>query len=1249
MKKHLSRMASRARRPILGRRFARVEQLEERSLLAVVGGPGGDTGGGTGSGGPPPVFDSWRNPLNPLDVNGDTRVSALDALVVINALNDGGARQLPPTPGFGIPIGEAAGGEVPGVTQRPSYIDVNNDTRLTVLDALGVINKLNAQAGEQVRIRLVATDIAGNPITQADVGEDFQIRAFVTDIRESPEGVFAAYADIQYNSGVASVDGAIEYDPFYSNGKSGSTATAGLVDEAGSFTSSSTPPGPDEKLQLIIPFTATATGVATFTLDPADVLGNDTAVFGSDLPVPAAEILFVNTFVMVGEFPSVSIDDQSITEGDDGSQNMTFTVSLTSPAALPVTMNFATINGTATSGDDFTAAAGTLTFETGQSSKTITVPILGDLLQEGNETFTVELTSVANANVTKATGTGTIIDNEIPLVGASISDATVTEGNSGSVNAEFTVTLAEASEIEVTVDFTTEDGTALGAIDYASQNGSLVFAPGETSKTITVTVFGDTLFETNETFNVTISNGVGATIVDGEGVGTITNDDIAPSFSINDITASEGQSIPINSVFTVTLSAPAGVQMTVNYATEAQTATAGVDFTATSGTLTFLPGEVSKQILVPILSDTSVDAGETFAVNLTNPSAGTITKSAGIATILDPPNDVVRIRLEATDLSGAVVTNVLAGEEFFIQVYVQDRRDDAEGVFQAFLDILYPSETVQATTVFSEIQFGDDYANDRRAILTTPGIVDEAGAADGFTPLGPDEKLLFRVPFTALANGVARFAADPADDQVFNQVLVFGSDLPVDPSQVLYEGTVVQVGPPPTVSINDVTIVEGSEAVFTVTLSNTTLSDVTVTFTTENGTAIAPADYLALAGSVTFTAEGELTQEIRIPVVADGIDEDDETFSVRLTGSSGAPITDNEGVATILATPPSISISDVEVVEGNSGETEATFTVTLSKIPDLTVTVDYDTFGISATEGIDFQPASGTLIFAPGELTKTITVLVNGDLVDEDLEEFEVVLSNQTNALITKGTGVGVIFDDEISPGSISGYVYFDSNLNGVRDLGETGLSNVFVDLQGVAFGVPIFQSTITGADGSYSFPGLQPGRYIVTEIQPGFYTDGLDRIGTQGGDAFDDQFHIILGEAINGFENNFGEGGLRSQFLTKRLFMGSSPTDGALTGLSVAAGDMWFSFDRGFSLFNVQATSNTSRPVYMTLYDEQMRVIATTTPAGFAALSASGVLGNTYYLRVGGGSTDLSMSFDVVDASVFDAAIEDPFLLEVL
>src|SRR5262249_512272 len=146
----------------------------------------------------------------------------------------------------------------------------------------------------------------------------------------------------------------------------------------------------------------------------------------------------------------------------------------------------------------------------------------------------------------------------------------------------------------------TADGTAVAGSDYTAAGGTLTFAPGETTKTVTVAVRGDTSDEPNETFFVYLSNPSGAPIADGQGVGTITDDDPAPLVAINDVTRAESAG---PAVFTVTLSAASAFTVTVNYATQAFTATAGSDFTAVSGTLTFAPGETSKTVAVPVIDD----------------------------------------------------------------------------------------------------------------------------------------------------------------------------------------------------------------------------------------------------------------------------------------------------------------------------------------------------------------------------------------------------------------------------------------------------------------------------------------------------------------------------------------------------------------------------------------------------------------------------------------------------------------------
>jgi Calx-beta domain len=217
----------------------------------------------------------------------------------------------------------------------------------------------------------------------------------------------------------------------------------------------------------------------------------------------------------------------------------------------------------------------------------------------------------------------------------SINNITVTEGNTGTTPAVFTVTLSTASNQTVTVNYATADGTATAGSDYSATAGTLTFTPGTTSQTITVAVLGDTRTEANETFFVNLSTPSNATIADGRGQGTILNDDALPALSINNVTVTEGNTGTTPAVFTVTLSAASGQTVTVNYATADGKATAGSDYTATAGTLTFTPGATSQTITVAVLGDTVKEPTETFFVNLSNATNATIASGRGRGSILD--------------------------------------------------------------------------------------------------------------------------------------------------------------------------------------------------------------------------------------------------------------------------------------------------------------------------------------------------------------------------------------------------------------------------------------------------------------------------------------------------------------------------------------------------------------------------------------------------------------------------------------
>ena len=217
----------------------------------------------------------------------------------------------------------------------------------------------------------------------------------------------------------------------------------------------------------------------------------------------------------------------TVTEGDAGSTDATLTVSLSAASGKTVTVDYATLAGTATAGDDYTAGSGTLTFSPGDTSKTVTVPVLGDTTDEIDEALTVELSNAVNATIDDGSGEITIDDDDGPSL--SIDDVSATEGTGTGGTATFTVSLSAASPQTVSVAFTSADGTATAPADYTAVSGTLTFAPGDTSKTVSVALEGDSVDEPDETFTVVLSDAVDGSIGDGSGTGTIVDDDEPPA------------------------------------------------------------------------------------------------------------------------------------------------------------------------------------------------------------------------------------------------------------------------------------------------------------------------------------------------------------------------------------------------------------------------------------------------------------------------------------------------------------------------------------------------------------------------------------------------------------------------------------------------------------------------------------------------------------------------------------------------
>ena len=352
--------------------------------------------------------------------------------------------------------------------------------------------------------------------------------------------------------------------------------------------------------------------------------------------------------------PVLSIDSPRVDEGDSGSANLTFTVTLSPMSGNAVTVNYAdALTGTATSGTDYTAlTAGTLTFAAGTTSRTITVSVTGDTTSELDETVVVTLSNPSGATVSAASGTGTIRDDDTGTPTLRVNSPTVTEGDSGSTNMNFTVTMNPASNRNVAVIFGVTGGTATSGTDYTTslQNNRirLRFSPGQTTKTVTVAVQGDTLDEPDETVVVGLSGvGFGARIGTGTGTGTITDDDPMPALSVDSPSVTEGDSGSTDMTFTVSLSPASGREVRLGYAIYPGdgTATSGTDYTAIDGFrfLTFAPGETSKTFTVEVLGDTDPEADETVGVRLAaGPTNAIIGDGTGLGTITDDDPALLR-------------------------------------------------------------------------------------------------------------------------------------------------------------------------------------------------------------------------------------------------------------------------------------------------------------------------------------------------------------------------------------------------------------------------------------------------------------------------------------------------------------------------------------------------------------------------------------------------------------------------------
>lgn len=344
---------------------------------------------------------------------------------------------------------------------------------------------------------------------------------------------------------------------------------------------------------------------------------------------------------------ALRIADASIVEGNSGTQNLVFTVTLSFPNKDPVTVQYATSDGSAVAPSDYTSRSGTLTFPSTVLTQTITVPIVGDLVVEGDEQFTVTLTGAVGAAIDDGVAVGTITNNDSAQL--NIAANTVVEGNSGLTPMPFSVSLSRQVQGTVSFGYQTSDGSAtIANNDYQAASGSLNFAQGTPSQGFAVNVVGDITTEPSEQFNVNLNNLVlpaGITAVSFAPAatrGTILNDD-GSGFGVAPVTVVEGNAGTRVASFTVQLSNPNQDPVSVSYRTVDQTATAGSDYVARTGTLNFTPGQTQQTVDITINGDIVVETDESFRFELFDPVGSTLATSFALGTITNDDSTAVAI------------------------------------------------------------------------------------------------------------------------------------------------------------------------------------------------------------------------------------------------------------------------------------------------------------------------------------------------------------------------------------------------------------------------------------------------------------------------------------------------------------------------------------------------------------------------------------------------------------------------------
>ncbi|WP_317169958.1 Ig-like domain-containing protein [Pedobacter sp. SG918] len=763
----------------------------------------------------------------------------------------------------------------------------------------------------------------------------------------------------------------------------------------------------------------------------------------------------------------------SITAGTPGNENGpvngTFTVTLSNPSSQPTTITY-TLGGTATEGSDYSAiVTKTITIPAGQTTGTITIPVLTDNIVEGTETVIATLTSSGNPLVTVSNTPASI--NILDNTTATVTVATTNDGAEPSTPGLFTFTLSNVSATDTQVTYNVT-GTATSGLDYTSIGTTVTILAGQTTATVSVPVLDDNIAEGTETVILTMTAATSNPSITANTTPATVNITDNDS-SIASITAGTpgNENGPVNGTFTVTLSNPSSQPTTITY-TLGGTATEGSDYSAiVTKTITIPAGQTTGTITIPVLTDNIVEGTETVIATLTSSGNPLVTVSNTPASINILDNTTATVTVAATNdgaepstpglftftLSNVSTTDtqitynvtgtatsgldytsigttvtILAGQTTAtVSVPVLDD-NIAEGTETVILTMTAATSnpSITANTAPASVNITDNDSSIASITAGTPG--NENGPVNGtFTvtlsnPSSQPTTITYTLGGTATEGSdystiVTKTITIPAGQTTGTITIPVLADNIVEGTETVVATLVSSNSPlvtvsntPASINILDnttatVTVAatnDGAEpstpGLFTFTLSNVSATDTQITYSV-TGTATSGLDYTSIGTTVTILA-GQTTATVSVPVLDDNIAEGTETVILTMTAATSNPsITANTAPATVNITDNDSSIASITAgTPGNeNGPVNGTFTVTLSNPSSQPTTITY-TLGGTATEGSDYSTiVTKTITIPAGQTTGTITIPVLTDNIVEGTETVIATLTSSGNPLVT--------------------------------------------------------------------------------------------------------------------------------------------------------------------------------------------------------------------------------------------------------